>query len=319
MTGGRDDLVAGLGPDGVLGIGVELPELLSGLRHVAPHPAVALSHHDLHHAPDLTNRGRGPLSVQDPVFDGVVLPRELPRLLVEGEDRRRLWGGDVHVAFVLAVRGADEEEVPVGDGGGIRHVVREGAHLLHHVELPDDVAVVRALVLLVGERAVVLAVEEALDVEGEDLAAVRGVVENVLLDERRGADALVGPIVHAAREELVRDHLPEERTVRLVEGEENTLVAGDLLVVERLVVGSDEDLPRRHHRVSVRLRAEPHHPLDVLLGVDVPALGKARHARDHVPRRAPATHRPVPGGSVLAPAETGDDSENSERPDNLFH
>ena len=52
------------------------------------------------------------------------------------------------------------------------------------------------------ERAVVLLVEEALDVDADHLGAVRDVVEPVALDDRGRADALERPVVDAARGSL---------------------------------------------------------------------------------------------------------------------
>src|SRR3712207_8188382 len=51
---------------------------------------------------------------------------------------RRFRRGDVDVALVLPVRGADVEQFAVRDGRRVGEVVREGADLLHHVEAPHE-------------------------------------------------------------------------------------------------------------------------------------------------------------------------------------
>ena len=136
-----DDLVARLRPDRVLRVEIELPELLAGLGLVAADPAVALADDDLHRVADLADRGRRPLSVQDLLADGVVFPDQLAGRLVDGDDRRRLRRRHVDVALVLAVRGADVDQVLEHDRRGVRHVVLHHAELVHHVEPPEDVGV----------------------------------------------------------------------------------------------------------------------------------------------------------------------------------
>ena len=215
MTGVRDHLVARLRPDRVLRVGVELPELLAGRRFVAAHPAVALRADHLIDAADLADRRRRPLAVQDAILDRVVFPHQLAGVLVDGDDRRRLRRRDVDVALVLAVRRADEDQVAEDHRRRVRHVVRVRADLLHHVERPDHVGVVRAGQLLVGDRAVVLAVAEAVDVEAPDHAAVARCNRGGALDQRRGGDALVRPVVGAARRQLLVRLLPEELAGRL--------------------------------------------------------------------------------------------------------
>jgi hypothetical protein len=53
--------------------------------------------------------------VQDAVLDRVVFPGELPGVLVDRNDRRRFRGRNVHVTFILSVRGADEHQIAEGD------------------------------------------------------------------------------------------------------------------------------------------------------------------------------------------------------------
>ena len=168
MTGVRNQLVARARPHRVLRIGVELPQLLAGLRLVAAHPAVALRGDDLQDAADRADRRRGPLPVQDAVLDRVVFPHQLAGVLVEGDDRRRACGDGMLTWLsscpfdVLTI-----EQVAVDHRRRVRHVVRIRADLLHHVERPDDVGIGLAGELLVLERAVVLVVAEALDIEAE--------------------------------------------------------------------------------------------------------------------------------------------------------
>jgi hypothetical protein len=83
MTGVPISSFACARPDRILGIGVELPELLAGLRLVAADPAVTLRRHDLEHAADASDRRRRPLAVEDAILDRVVLPDQLSSGLVE--------------------------------------------------------------------------------------------------------------------------------------------------------------------------------------------------------------------------------------------
>ena len=206
-----DDVVLGTaGTQGVhaaLGVGVELPEQLAALGLEGIDPAVAAAEHDLGPAlHDPVGRVR-PVAVDDVLAGKVALPDELARVLVEGDEARgpRRW--DVHVALVHAVRGGRVEEITYDQRRAGRQVVGEHVQLPHHVELPDHVSVARILVLLGGD-AFVLARLQAVGAEADDLGLVRGVVEPLAFHERRGADALLRPIVDAARGQLVGEHLP---------------------------------------------------------------------------------------------------------------
>ena len=88
-----------------------------------------------------------------------------------------------------------------------------------------DVGVVLAGELLVGDRPVVLAVAEAVDVQAPDHAAVAGVVDVGALDERRRGDALIRPVVGAARRQLLVGLLPEELAVRFAERHQHAAIA----------------------------------------------------------------------------------------------
>ena len=68
-----------------------------------------------------------------------------------------------------------------------------------------------------------------------------------------------------------------------------------LRIAQRFVVGADEHHAAGDDRVAVALRAELGHPLDVLLGLDVPLGRQALHVRDHVAVGRAAPHRPVAG------------------------
>ena len=125
--------------------------------------------------------------------------------------------------------------------------------LFHHVKLPDDVGVVLTFQLLVGERAVVLPVAEALRVERNQLGAVGNIIESVAFDERRRADSLIGPVVDATRSELVRNCLPEEFSIRFAERHQDAFVARDLGIAQAFVVRADVDLAAGDDRIAVSL------------------------------------------------------------------
>ena len=158
-----DHFVAGLRPHRVLRVGVELPQLLAAtaLRSRAPSRRPARA------PPAARRRCRRPPASTTGRAGSCRRPsclptRSLPVSISMRDDRRRLRRRHVDVAFVLAVAGAAVEQVAVGDRRPVGEVVRERAHLLDHVERPDDVGVVLAGQLLVLDRAVVLVVVEAL-------------------------------------------------------------------------------------------------------------------------------------------------------------
>lgn len=121
--------------------------------------------------------------MQDVLPNGVVFPHQFAGVLIERDYGRRQGRGNVHVAFILPVRGADVDQVPLGDWGRIGHVALVDADFLHHVKHPKDVGIGLFGELLLGEESVARAVVEALDIECDNLAAI----ENSTL----GADVFI--------------------------------------------------------------------------------------------------------------------------------
>ena len=182
-----DHLVARSRPDGILRIGVELPQLLAGSCFVAANPAVALRGDDLHNAADRAHSGRRPLAVQNAVLDRVVFPDQLAVVLVQRDDRGARGEGTLTWLSSWPLEVLTKSDVTPHDRRGIRQVVRIRADLLHHVERPDDIGIDLRRELFVFARAVVFVVAEALNIEAEDNTAVADVVEPFSFDEWREA------------------------------------------------------------------------------------------------------------------------------------
>ena len=267
--------------DRALGIALEATRApcRRAYRLVGVQPAVAAGKDHLLHAADHADRRAGPLAVEDLVARPDLVPHDLARLLVHGDEAGCVGRGDDDVAFVDAVAGDDVHQVAVDIRRAGRHVVGEDAQLLHHVELPEDLA---------GPRGCPAAAVGPFDVGTDQFAAVADVVDAIAVDVARRADALLGPVVHAAGGELVVDDLPEELAVGLAEAHHHALVALDLGLAFDLVVCADEDLAAGDHGVAERLRAELGDPLDVLARGDIPTVGDVLlHGIDHVALRLP--------------------------------
>ncbi len=110
--------------------------------------------------------------MQDVLPHGVVFPHQFAGVLIERDYGRRQGRGNVHVAFILPVRGADVEQVPLGDWGRTGHVALVDADFLHHVKHPEDVGIGLFGEPLLGDESVTLAAAEALDIECDNLAAI---------------------------------------------------------------------------------------------------------------------------------------------------
>ena len=233
--------------------------------------------------------------MEDLLSDRVVLPHELAGLLVDRDDRRCLGRRDVDVAFVLAVRRVDEDQVAVADRRRIRHVVLHHPELVHHVVAPDDVGVGLLRGFLVLHKAVVGPVPEPVHVHRHQLPAIRHVVDDAVFDERGGADALIRPVVRAPGGELVVDGLPHELAVGFAKRHQDPLVPLDVRIARPLVIGADKHHAARDHGIAVGLRAELGDPLHVLLRLHVPACRQPLHVGHHVPIGRAPPHRPVSG------------------------
>ena len=147
-------------------------------------------------------------------------PQHVFRVLVDREEAGRLRRGDVVVLDIHAVRRANEKHVARAGDRAIGHVVLRYAHLLHHVEVPNDVGFVLVGVFFLLVGAVVLAVVETFGVEAANFAATGDEPQPVAFDERRTADALQRPIVNAAGRQLLAAMLPEEFAVLRVEAQQ---------------------------------------------------------------------------------------------------
>src|SRR5262249_11378976 len=110
---------------GILGIGVELPDQLAGLRLEGIEPAVAAGKDDLRLAVDYPVRRIGPLAVHDCLARRAILPLHLAGLFVEGEEARRLRRRNVNVPFIDAVGRHHEQSVAGYQSRAGRHIVRE--------------------------------------------------------------------------------------------------------------------------------------------------------------------------------------------------
>src|SRR5437667_2636885 len=117
--------------------------------------------------------------------------------------------------------------------------MREDVQVPDHIETPDKVGTERIGVLFVL-HAVVLAVQEAIDVSADQLAAVADIVEAVAFYKGTGANTFFRPVVDAAGGELVVHGLPEELAGGLVKAHDDALVPLDGGVARLLVVGAHE-------------------------------------------------------------------------------
>ena len=155
--------------------------------------------------------------------------------------------------------------------------MRERTNFLEHIEPPDHIGIDLARIGFVLHPPVVLAVAEAFDVECHDLAPVRDVIDDAVLDQRGGAHALVGPVMDSASGQLRVGVLPEQLTVFFAEGHEDTHVALLPRISDGFVVCTDQHDALGDDLVAVGLRAEFRHPFNVPAGIDIPIGGQTGH------------------------------------------
>ena len=142
--------------------------------------------------------------------------------------------------------------------------------------------------------AVVLSVQESFGVQGHHLRPVGDIVESIPGQRRRGADALLGPVVDSAGSQFFVGHLPKEFPVVLPEAHDDAPVTGLLGIAQPLIVGAHEDLATQYRGVSIGLGADFGNPLDVFPGLQVPLGRYSGSLRNHVPVGSTSPHGPVP-------------------------
>ncbi len=245
---------------GVFGVEVVLPEQLALERLEGVAPAVAAGEDHLRRAADFSEAGARPLAVQRVLAGVLARPDDFAGVAVHGDECGRVRRGQIQVPLVDPVGRVNVDEVADDDRRRSGQVVRKHAQLVDHVERPDDVGVFLLVVLLVLHRAVVFAVEHALDVDANQLAAIAHVIRTVADHARGRADALLGPVVHLPGGQLVVRGLPEELAGLSVEAEHHALVAFDLRAELTAVVRADEDAPAGDDRVAVCLGPERRAP-----------------------------------------------------------
>ena len=290
----RDHFVARLRPDGVLRIGVELPEFLAGLRLVAAHPPVALAVDHLHarrrscrRQASTTGRAGSCRRATRPPTRACLSSRSTAMM------RRRLRRRDVDVALVLAVARRDVEHVVVRDRRRVGEVVRKRADFLHHVERPEHVGVVLAGQLLVLERA--------------RRSRCRGSPGCRRPARRRGSTRNT----RRRRSTSGDDAMPwnGQSLARPDESFSNVACHMNSPVASRNAISTPRSpgcfgsrsaslfvptstTPLRDHGIAVALRSQRSDPFDVLAGLDVPRRRQPRRVGHHVPIGRAAPHRP---------------------------
>ena len=299
----RDDVVAGALaaelPHRLLRVRIEGPDQLAGVRRERVDHALTARNDELFASAGDTGCRVGPGPVEDLLARVSALPHQFARVLVQGDEARPERRRDVDVTFVDALARGRDDDVADHQGRAGGEIVGEDVQLRDHVEGPHDVRVEFVAVLLVLDA--VVAIREAVDVDGDELCPVGDVVGEVAFDVGRRADALKRPVVHSSGGELVVRGLPEKFAVALSEGDQDALVADDAGSALTLVVRADEDLAVVDDRAGVGLGTELLLPLDVPAGQDVPVRRDAGLGGDHVARRGQAEH----GRRVLRQRRSG--------------
>lgn len=106
----------------------------------------------------------------------VVLPDGFSVPFVDRQKARGIWRRNIDVILVDAIRSHHHHEIPCDERRACRHVVREDAVLLDHVELPDRLAIRR--------------------IGTDDFTAVADVVKAIPFNHRAGTDTFARPIIH---------------------------------------------------------------------------------------------------------------------------
>jgi hypothetical protein len=129
--------------------------------------------------------------------------------------------GQILVLLVDSVGSVDEQQITCRGDGATRHIVLRDAEFAHHVEHPNHIGLFLGDDFFLFVGAIVLVVVKTFGVEATNLAAAGNEPQAFTFNERRGADALHGPVMDAAGGQLLAAVLPEKLAIFLVEGEQN--------------------------------------------------------------------------------------------------
>ena len=226
----------------------------------------------------------------------VICPKHLSGESVQADKARCLFLRHGDVTIIDAVGCVDKQKVADAGDRATAHVVLRDAQLGHHVELPNHIGFVLIFIRLLFEGAIVLAIDEAFGVQASDFAAACDIPESVSIDQRCTANALVRPIVHAARRELFAAVLPEELAGRIVEADQATQVDGRRITLDvtRPIVCADVRLAVGYDWISISFRTQSGRPTDVLACFDIISDGQRSRVRNVV-----SLGRSAPLGPIL--------------------
>src|SRR5438552_3522705 len=116
------------------------------------------------------------------------------------------------------------------------------AYFFDHVELPENVYVELTGQFLVLVRPVVCSIAKTFRVDTEQLAAVAYVIKLLPFHQGRRTNALIRPVVHAARREFLVRRLPKKLAVRLAKRHENAPITPLLGIAKSFIVCTHKDL-----------------------------------------------------------------------------
>ncbi len=165
----------------------------------------------------------------------------------------------------------------------------------HHVEHPEDVGVERTRfeggfsredqMLRLVPVGTVVAVGHPVEVETNDLAAVREHINAVPLDRGRRGHAHVGPVQKNVLDHLGDHQLPGQLTGGGVETHQDAPIPLVFRVAGTVIVGPDQNAAARHDRTRIGVRSQSGGPEDVLSRGGVHLRRKPLRVRHHVARR----------------------------------
>ena len=148
--------------------------------------------------------------------------------------------------------------------------MREHIQFFHHVVFPDNIHTDVARILFPGVRTIIFPVQKTLCIRAHHATLIRDIIHPVSANIRRGANALLWPVIDAPRGQLGMRCLPEKFSIGFPKSHDHALVTCNFGIALNLVICTHEYFSTNPDGTGVGLRTEIGFPGDIFTRFYIP-------------------------------------------------